>query len=756
MRLVSGKNIKTKEAAVMISLHRSLLIPAVAASLLSACSSDSGNAWNITAESVTVTTSDPRIAYPLEATISLTASQSKTNVPVSLFAFDKSDDPDAESRQIPMGTVVLEQVETGTSDYELEVIIPASVKFAGPYYITAYVDPADILAETNEDDNATSTEVTLAEPASPNILLADVALDRTALIINTDNYDEQVPDPDATDDVYAADAGGTITVGANGLALGETVDIEAYAILKIKRSDSGTSHDIPLYLWNSAEGRYTNAFGIDPRTGASTEIEWLPMGNFTPLLAEVTDSEAALDDVRRDSEHMEFYFPGKLGSELEDALRYPPEPCTTPPCTLGDPVPTVPPPDLTIHDINELRSFLAGLPFSGTQGDESAGMAVLDFEICVDIRSTDPMLNDSSADDNEVCNPIDIYLPALPGQPPALYDTGGYTPKSGFTSTALPWAISDGFATRNNNYYFSFNIDFSAGMSSDDRGFIGDVTAGVPVKIVGTDFDLLRIDARAQLVPDYSTKPASDVSGFSYEVRFLNQVISSLPPTRISLSHDLLTPNLLSGDVEKFSYSEEVEKEQQMFVGPVPMIAFVFIGVNYGLDYNFGYADDAPPILGPGNQVVSLGASTGPFANLEAGIGVGLGTKVFSAGVEGVLTLADIRLIYFVGTDIELLNDDAIAIEFITTPGQKLSLNFTGPQGAINLFVKYTTIKKATCKIGIIRYKCFKVGDVKRTLNLYTSPALFALEYIIWEDAFVDPLDVVIPNGKPTAYFIEP
>jgi hypothetical protein len=416
----------------------------------------------------------------------------------------------------------------------------------------------------------------------------------------------------------------------------------------------------------------------------------------------------------------------------------------------------VPPPDLTAEAIDELRAFLAGLPFSGTPGDESAGMAVLDFDICVDIRSTDPMLNDDTRDDNGACNPIDIYLPPLPGQPPAIYDTNGYNAE--YNTTALPWAISDGFATRNNNYYFGFNVDFSAGMSSDDRGFIGDVTAGVPVKIVGYDFDLMRIDARAQLVPDYSTKPAADVSGFSYEIRFLNQVISSMPPTKVSLSHSLLTPNLLSGEVEKFSYSDEVEKEQQMFVGPVPMIAFVFIGVNYGLDYNFGYADDAPPLLPPGsgNPVVSLGATVGPFANLEAGIGVGLGTKALSAGVEGVLTLLDIRLPYFIGADIELLNDDATAIEFITTPGQKLSLNFTGPQGAINLFVKYTTIKKATCKIGVIKYKCFKIGDVKRTLNLYTSPALFALEYILWEDTFVDPLDVVIPSGKPTAYFIEP
>lgn len=92
------------------------------------------------------------------------------------------------------------------------------------------------------------------------------------------------------------------------------------------------------------------------------------MGQFTPLLAEIADSEASLDDIRRDSEHIDFYFPGKLGSELETVLRYP--------CT-GDCVSApIPPPDLTAAAISQLRGFLNSLPFSGVQGDESAGMPV--------------------------------------------------------------------------------------------------------------------------------------------------------------------------------------------------------------------------------------------------------------------------------------------------------------------------------------------------------------------------------------------
>ena len=708
--------------------------------LLSSCFHGGNNTPpnNFTAEAVQIITPDPRIAYPLKVLVSITADRAADNVSVSLLAIDNSDDPGVEVRQIPLGTETIERVESGTGSYELNVNIPSSVEFPGPYFIAIVVDPVDQIVELEEEDNTSSTEANLSATIAPNILLSDVALDRAALIINTDEYLDQV----GVDNVYNADAGGTITVGADGLDVDETVDIEAFASLRIIRNDNGTSHDVPLYLWNSALQRYINAYGVDPDTGVQGEVEWLPMGTFTPQLAKIVGDEAQLDDVIRNSEHMDFYFPGKLGFELEQALRFPPQPCTSN-CTLDFPAPTVPPPDLTAAAINDLKAFLSGLPFSGIRGDESTSLAALDFVVCVKIRAADPMVSDSIAADNEVCPAIDIFLPPLPPGTP-LYNVGSYVPL--LNTPSVPLASGDGFATKNNNKHFAFNIDFGASATADNRGYIEEVTAGLPVKLFGFGFDFLRITARAQLVPNYLGKPASEQSGFSYEVRYLNQVIESLAPTTASVSIPLV------------QYSKEVGKEQQFFVGPVPLIAGGSIGGSFGIDYTFGYGGDDPTLFGSSalaKPVSSVGTSIGPFANLEAGMFAGVGTKIFSVGVEGVVTLLEEKIVYFIGTEIELINDGFSDgnVEFVITQLQQLSNIFTGPVGKLNLFAKYSVPKIKTCKWKFIKFKCIKLGTIKVTKNIYRTPALFRRQDILFEDPFAK-LDVVIANGQSPAYFI--
>lgn len=709
--------------------------------LLSSCGgSDPAPPNNFSAEAVKVITQDPRIGHPLQVSVQLKANQPADNVSVALFAIDDTSDPDADVRQIPLGTELIEQLPAGSSEHVLNLAIPSSVEFAGPYYIGAIVDPVDEVVELDEEDNTSETGVELGPVTDPNLVLADVALDRTALIINTDEYLDEV----GVGNVYNADAGGTITLGADGLDVDETVDIEAFASLRIIRKDNGTSHEVPLYLWNSEEQRYINAYGVDPDTGVMGEVEWLPMGTFTPQLAEIIGDEAELDDVTRNSEHMDFYFPGKLGYELEQALRYPPAPCT-PPCVFSFPLPTIPPPDLTAAAIDDLKAFLSGLPFSGVRGDESVSLAALDFAVCVKVRPTDPMVSDSIAEDNEVCPALDIFLPPLPPGTP-LYETGSYVPV--YSKPSEPLSSGDGFATKNNNKHFAFNIDFGAGATADYRGYIEEVTAGLPVRLFGIGFDFMRITGRAQLVPDYLGKPASEKSGFSYEIRFLNQVIDSLAPTTISVSIP----------IEGIGYSKEIEKEQQFFVGPVPMIAGGSIGGSIGIEYTFGYGGDDPSLFGSGasaNPVISVGSSIGPKASLEALMFAGVGTKVFSVGVEGVVTLLEEKLVYFIGTEIEVIDDGFTSgdVEFMVTQLQKLSNIFTGPVGKLNLFAKYTVPKVKTCKWKFIKFKCIKLGTIKATKNIYTTPALFRREDILFEDPFAE-LDVVIVNGLPPAYFI--
>jgi len=706
--------------------------------ILSACGGGGNDPTpnNITAGAIAVKTADPRIAHPLSVNVSLSADRAAKDVTVSLFAIDETSDPNADARQIPLGTELIADLPAGSSDHELNVSVPSSVEFSGPYQIAAVVDPVNEINEVDEEDNTSTVEVMLGPTNEPNIVLADVGLDRTALIINTDEYLAEV----GPGNVYNADAGGTITVGSDGLKVGQTVDIEAFADLRISRKDNGTSHDVPLYLWNSAEQRYIHAYGIDPDTGIQGPVEWLPMGTFTPQLAQIVGDEADLDDVTRNSEHMDFYFPGKLGYELEQALRYPP--CTTN-CVRDVPLPTKPPPDLTAAAIDQLKAFLSGLPFSGIRGDESVSLAALNFAVCVKIRPTDPMVTDSDTSDNEICSPLQIFLPPLPPGTP-LYNTGSYVPV--YNTPSEPLTSGDGFATKNRNKHFAFNIDFGAGATADSRGYIEEVTAGVPVKVFGTGFDFLRITGRAQLVPDYFGKPASEKSGFSFEIRFLNQVIDVLPPTTLSVSIPLV------------QYSKEVDKEAQFFVGPVPMIAGGTVGGSFGIDYTFGYGGDDPSLFGSGasaNPVISLGTSIGPFANLEAGMYAGVGTKVFAVGVEGVVTLLEEKIVYFIGTEIETIDDGFASgdVEFMVTQLQKLSNIFTGPVGKLNLFAKYTVPQVKTCKWKFIKVKCIKLGTIKATKNIYTTPALFRREDILLEDPFAK-LDVVIANGQDPAYFV--
>jgi len=216
---------------------------------------------NLAATAVQVVTPNPRIAYPLSVSVSITAVEATSDVSVSLFAVEKNDDPNVDIRQVPLGSQTIAQVQSGSTAYELATHVPSSVELPGPYFIAAVVDPVAEIDETDEDDNTASVETMLAPEGGPNILLKEVTLDRTVIDVDTSTYEEQVPG--TAGNVHNSDAGGTMTVGADGLAVDETIDLEAFAKLRLMRSDRGTQHDVPLYLWNSEAGRYMNAYGVD-------------------------------------------------------------------------------------------------------------------------------------------------------------------------------------------------------------------------------------------------------------------------------------------------------------------------------------------------------------------------------------------------------------------------------------------------------------------------------------------------------------
>jgi CARDB len=706
--------------------------------LLSSCGGGGGGGAppitnNLSATALQVVTPAPRIAYPLKVSVSITADEATDNVSVSLFAVEDNQNPAAVTRQIPLGTQTISRVEAGAHSYELEMNIPSSVEVPGSYFIGAIVDPVNEIAETDEDDNTASIEATLAAEETPNIFLKEVALDRTVLDIDTSTYAQQVPG--TAGDVHNADAGGTITVGADGLGVNQTIDLQAFAKLRLMRSDTGTSFDVPLYLWDSDAGRYTHAFGVDPAAPqSSVPVEWLPIGQFKPQLVETAGEDVTINDVNRDSTHLNFYFPGKLGSELEIAMRHLF-------VTLSDP--SFPPPDLSPGAISAIRSFLRNLP--GPTQDFAAvpeAMSVMSFAICVDIRPADPAVVDRSPDDNEICSPLTIMLPprgSSPPPPPPL--PAGFTPQ--FSHSALPLKADDGFGTKGGGSAFAFGFDFDATATGDHHGYVEEISGSVPVTIFGANAEFMSVISRAQLVPDYAGKPADDNSGFTMELRFAGVLLTTLD----------LPPNSLP--TASVSFSKELPqppKEFNAFVGPVPVTGGGSVAGNLGIEYQLNFTAD-PTALSPAKGY-TLSDSVSPFVNAEASLFAGIGNSAFSVGVEGVLTLLDERLTLSSGTDIEVFDrgfQSGIA-EFVISQGPEIDNDFTGPKGALNLYAKYSvpTVKK--CKWGFFTGLCPTIATIKATKEIWSSKALFHLKDILLERNAVQ-LDVVVAQGQPPAYF---
>ena len=134
-----------------MNISRTAVIAATALSL-TACNDDDSPPTpnNLSADAVAVISPDPRIAHPMTVSVDISADRAAENVTVSLFAIDKTDDPNVDVRQIPLGTEFIEKLQAGSSNHELNVSIPSSVEFGGEYYIAVVVDPVDEINELDE------------------------------------------------------------------------------------------------------------------------------------------------------------------------------------------------------------------------------------------------------------------------------------------------------------------------------------------------------------------------------------------------------------------------------------------------------------------------------------------------------------------------------------------------------------------------------------------------------------------------------
>ena len=75
-------------------------------------------------------------------------------------------------------------------------------------------------------------------------------------------------------------------------------------------------------------------------------------------------------------------------------------------------------------------------------------------------------------------------------------------------------------------------------------------------------------------------------------------------------------------------------------------------------------------------------------------------------------------------------------VDFEVNQGATLSNVFTGPQGTLYLYAKYSKPKLVTCTWPFgIKGKCLVIKSVEVTKDIWRSPALFKLNDILLEAA---------------------
>ncbi len=719
---------------------------------------------NISAKALDIITVDPRIGYPLKVSVSIDADENTNDVDLAFFAIDKDR---VIVRQIALGTGVINQVVAGTDSYELDLDIPSIVETPGPYFIGVLVDAANTIAETNEADNEASTVMTLSVDPVPNLFIDNMEADRSAIELDENGiFAEQIQLG-----VVNSDAGGTLTWGVKGTEV--PIEVETFAVLRLTTTaasgetpfshfrgaitiaptpsgaDTSNSHDVPLYLWNSDELRYMNAYGVDTTItcvptfvdpcAPTLPIEWLPVGPVGEMLVPGVNGgeNVQVTEFDRRSAHLDFYFPGKLAKEIGIATR-------------GDFIPfgpIVPPPDLSPADIQALRSFMpTGLPHEVTAA------------LCVKIRPADSNIVEDSADDNEVCSPVALLLAALPPLPPSPPPPPPTPPQ--LSTPSNPVLFEQLYQNGWGGTFFGFGIDFSASTSADNRGVIISAQGSLPVQVFGQSVDFMGLDGRLQVLPlsDRDDPPAGQTPGFDLTLSHLGLIL-----VPISLS---------SGSIGPFEFSvskDVVGIKKKILVGPVPVDLEAALAGNIGVQYQINLNQDLQAELsqdglstildedGPSADGLSL--ITAPFINIEVGASATADLILVGVGVEGVLTLLEEKFNIVAGASINVLDADHKdgtpglndgTSEIVIVPRLRIINELTGAQGAINVFATLSIPTIKQCSWGFFPGFCPGFDEVKYPINLVSYTAWKKVDPLLDESVIIDI--VTLPDGT-VSYF---
>ena len=613
---------------------------------------------NLTATLVNINTAIPRAGYELETVITLESAEPEQDFLIGLALAETG--PGTNGDLFPIGVLAVPSIAAESRSFTLSTFVPANIP-EGEYSLQAYVDIEDSIEETNEDDNLVSLPLNLDPVYEPGggksawLLLESATATQDSFVLDTRSYDVEAAEiaaAPAVDGITApvgpaGDASATMTVAAIGTA--EPIDIEVFATLRFTRTDRANAQlDVPLYLWNSEEQRYMNAYGVDPDFGGGAgTVEWLPLGQIEPNRIEGEN----YNSIDRLAAHLEFYFPGQLAKELEDAL-------------LQNDIPLGFPnaPDLTPAAIQELRTYLTGVTSMEVNGTPD----VLFSDVCLEIRPADPAFEPIPASILEKCLPITLVLPPQP-LPPPDDEASPYVPV--LDTPANPLIISKRFGNKVGGSEFAADAGIGVSLSADYRGSIAQVSGGIGTTILATRYSLVEATARVQSIPDYLGAPAGQQPGFT-----LNMSVLDVP--LVSLNEPVVD---IDGCFPECGFSKSYDKSKTFLVSGVPVtvkaIADGYTGVNYALTAN------------PDR----LGVNLRPFGTMFIEGTGGLGFDGFQVGVGLELLILAIEFPFIASIDTEVIDDGSATgtAEFLLTPSFALLSAYKTGGGAFFALREY-------------------------------------------------------------------
>jgi hypothetical protein len=270
-----------------IRLRSPLVLPGLL--LLTACGGGGGGGspaptlGNLSVTGVELVSSDPHAAHEMRLRVALTATQAYADVPVAYVLLNRADVDAAEDevRQHQVSTSVIGTVVPGPQTHEVVVTIPQEVREANDWYLVPHLDPADVIAETDETDNEPTdgskipVGVGSGNTDLHDIVLESVSIEQDAVILwesdPTIGRPLEFTDPrnqgnrQSAQDRSNHDFDATLEVTTTGTREVQSLDVTASIALP------GVG-DLALAFWDPDRSRYSNQVLTPVTPGVPTTV----------------------------------------------------------------------------------------------------------------------------------------------------------------------------------------------------------------------------------------------------------------------------------------------------------------------------------------------------------------------------------------------------------------------------------------------------------------------------------------------------